>query len=109
MSPIDLTDPAVEPAVAVIGGGVIGSGWVLHYLRMGLTVRAFDPIAAVRERLPQTIESFWPLMEDMGLRPGASPDKLQVATTIQEAVAHADAVQEAVPEVLAAKQELFET
>ncbi|HEY1713067.1 MAG TPA: 3-hydroxyacyl-CoA dehydrogenase NAD-binding domain-containing protein [Solirubrobacteraceae bacterium] len=109
MSPVDLTDPAVEPTVAVIGGGVIGSGWILHFLRMGLDVRAFDPVPAVRERLPQTIESFWPLMEEMGLRPGASPQKLRVAAMLEEAVADADAVQEAVPEVLEAKQELFAT
>jgi carnitine 3-dehydrogenase len=107
MSPFDLTDPSVTPTVSVIGGGVIGSGWILHFLRMGLPVCAFDPVPAVRDRLPQTVTSFWPLMEEIGLQAGASPENLRVVATLEEAVAGADAVQEAVPEVLEAKQALF--
>jgi carnitine 3-dehydrogenase len=108
MSPVDFSGRASEPTVAVVGGGVIGGGWILHYLRMGLAVRTFDPVPAVRERLPRTIESFWPLMEEMGLRPAASLENLRVAATLEAAVADVDVVQEAVPEVLKAKQTLFE-
>ena len=29
--------------VGVVGAGVIGGGWALHYLRMGLDVDVYDP------------------------------------------------------------------
>lgn len=100
-------EPTAVSRVAVIGGGVIGSGWALHYLRMGLHVSMYDPIPQVRERLPEAITSGWPIMEELGLRPGASLDRLTVAETLTAAVDDAEVVQEAVPEVLEIKRELF--
>ena len=38
---------AVQPdqarRVGVVGAGVIGGGWALHYLRAGLDVDVYDP------------------------------------------------------------------
>lgn len=100
-------EPADVSRVAVIGGGVIGSGWALHYLRMGLHVAMFDPVARVREGLPEAVARGWPIMEQLGLRPGASLERLTVADTLAAAVADAEVVQEAVPEVLQIKRDLF--
>ena len=36
--------------VGVVGAGVIGGGWALHYLRMGLDVDVYDPAPAAPER-----------------------------------------------------------
>jgi 3-hydroxyacyl-CoA dehydrogenase len=43
---LNLKPPSEVSTVAVVGSGVIGVGWILHYLRMGLDVRAYDPIEA---------------------------------------------------------------
>jgi carnitine 3-dehydrogenase len=89
--------------VAVIGTGVIGGGWVAHFLRMGYDVVAWDPGPDAESRLSQLLDTAWPSLEKLGLREGASRDRLRFASTLAEAVAHADFVQESSPENLAAK------
>ena len=70
---------AVEPdqvrRVGIVGAGVIGGGWALHYLRMGLDVDVYDPAPRARSDLLRMLEATWPLLERVGLRPGASPDR----------------------------------
>jgi len=104
---LQLKDPGEVTTVAVVGGGVIGSGWVLHFLRMGLDVTGYDPDPGARDRIRSTVASTWRLMEDLGTRPGASPDRLCVVDSVEAAVGEADFVQEAVPEVVDLKAELF--
>ena len=102
-----LIAPGDVKKVAVVGGGVIGIGWVLHYLRMGFDVTAYDPMPEARERIASMVNDTWPLMEDLGLRPGASRDRLVIVSSLMEAVSGADVVQEAVPEVAAMKTKVF--
>jgi carnitine 3-dehydrogenase len=104
---LNLKPPSEVSTVAVVGSGVIGVGWILHYLRMGLDVRAYDPIEAARDRIRPTVEVTWPIMEELGLRQGASMDRLKTVSTLSEAVGEADAVQEAAPEVPEIKARLF--
>src|SRR5260370_13420847 len=74
------TDRTVQPEqarrVGIVGAGVIGGGWALHYLGMGLDVGVYDPAPRARGDLLQMVEASWPLLERMGLRDGASPDRL---------------------------------
>lgn len=35
--------PPLPTRIAIIGTGVIGSGWAAHFLRNGMTVTAYDP------------------------------------------------------------------
>ena len=37
--------------IGIIGTGVIGSGWVAHFLRCGMDVTAFDPAPDAEENL----------------------------------------------------------
>src|SRR5262249_57218407 len=94
--------PAVERGAArgagIVGGGVIGGGWALHYLRMGFHVDVYDPGAGARDGLLRMLESAWPVMERLGLRPGASPDRLTFCRALDDAVGGADVVQENCPE-----------
>ena len=82
--------PAVGPGAAsrvgIVGAGVIGGGWALHYLRMGLHVDVHDPGPGARDGLLRMLESAWPVLERLGLRPGASPDKLTFCRTLGDAV-----------------------
>lgn len=102
-----LHDPAEVRTIGTVGGGVIGSGWVLHYLRMGFDVVAFDPLPEARERIRQTVEDTWPLMVELGLRAEASPSRLSVVDSLAAAVGDADVVQESVPEVPGLKSSVF--
>jgi carnitine 3-dehydrogenase len=93
---------AVEPdqvrRVGIVGAGVIGGGWALHYLRMGLDVDVYDPAPHARSDLLRMLEVTWPLLERIGLRPGASRDRIRFHGDLAGAVGAADLVQENSPE-----------
>ncbi len=93
-----LTEPGQVRRVAVVGAGVIGSGWALHFLRMGLDVDVYDPAPQARRDLLRVLEETWPLLERLGLRDGAGPDRLSVHADLAAAVRDAGVVQENAPE-----------
>jgi carnitine 3-dehydrogenase len=95
------------PRVAIVGCGVIGAGWAAHYLRMGLDVMAHDPAPDAERRLREAIDRAWPALERLGLRPGASPDRLRFAAGLADAVQDADVVQESTPERIDGKVRVF--
>ncbi|HEX6933219.1 MAG TPA: 3-hydroxyacyl-CoA dehydrogenase NAD-binding domain-containing protein [Streptosporangiaceae bacterium] len=94
-------------SVAIVGAGVIGAGWAAHFLRMGYDVTAWDPGPGAAGRLTAFIDAAWPVLERLGLRPGASPRRLRFAGDLADALAGADFVQESAPEVLPAKVALL--
>jgi carnitine 3-dehydrogenase len=93
---------AVEPGqvrrVGIVGAGVIGTGWALHYLRMGFHVDVYDPAPRACDDLRETIDRVWPLLERLGLRPGAAPDRVGFHPDLAAAVGPAEMVQENAPE-----------
>jgi carnitine 3-dehydrogenase len=93
--------------VAVVATGVIGAAWATYFLARGLDVAATDPAPGAEDALRRAVEAHWPAMEAMGLAPGASPDRLRFAASLEEAVAEAQFVQENGPERLELKRELF--
>jgi len=99
--------PEAVQTVAVVGTGVIGSGWAAHFLRMGYDVAAWDPGSGAAERLAKFVGSAWPVLERLGLSPGASPDRLRFADSLAGAVSDAQFVQESAPEVLDVKVALL--
>jgi len=102
---------AVEPGqvrrVGIVGAGVIGGGWALHYLRMGFDVDVYDPAPHAEGGLLRLRDTAWPVLERLGLRPGASPGRLFFHADLAGAVADADLVQENGPEEGAVKQRIL--
>ncbi|MFC9737240.1 3-hydroxyacyl-CoA dehydrogenase NAD-binding domain-containing protein [Streptomyces noursei] len=101
------TTPEAVRRVACIGAGVIGGGWVAHFLARGYDVTAWDPADDAEDKLRRLVAAAWPALEQLGLADGASPDRLTVAPTLAEAVADADFVQESAPEKLELKRSLL--
>jgi carnitine 3-dehydrogenase len=99
--------PADVTRVACVGTGVIGGGWVAHFLARGYDVTAWDPAPDAERRLRSLVDAAWPALRELGLAHGASPDRLVVASTLDEAVAGAEFVQESAPERLDLKVELL--
>lgn len=89
--------------VAVIGTGVIGSGWIAHFLRQGMQVRAWDPASDAEEKVRERLTAVWPTLTRLGLHPNASPNNLTFCATLEEAVADAQFIQENTPERLPIK------
>ncbi|KMO44040.1 3-hydroxyacyl-CoA dehydrogenase [Methylobacterium tarhaniae] len=93
--------------VAVIGTGVIGASWVSQFLGSGLDVVATDPAPGAEDRLRETVARHWPVLESIGLAPGASPERLTFVAGPEEAAEGADFVQENGPERLEIKHETY--
>ena len=84
--------------VGLVGGGVIGTGWSIRCLARGFDVSVTDPAPGAEENLREAVARTWPIMEQVGLADGASQDRLDFVSSIEEAVSGADFVQENVPE-----------
>ena len=99
--------PSAVRRVACIGAGVIGGGWAAHFLARGYDVVAWDPAQGGEARLRDLVATAWSALTALGLAPGASPDRLSFAETLEAAVADAEFVQESAPERLDLKRELL--
>jgi carnitine 3-dehydrogenase len=93
-----VVEPDQVGRAGVVGAGVIGGGWALHFLRMGLDVDVYDPAPGAERDLLRTLEETWPLLERLGLREGAGPGRLSFHSDLAGAVGDADVVQENAPE-----------
>jgi carnitine 3-dehydrogenase len=107
VSPEGRPAPDAVRTVAVIGTGVIGGGWAAHFLRMGYDVVAWDPGPDAAKRLSGLLDTAWPSLERLGLRDGASRDRLRFTDSLEDALGEAEFVQESSPELLAAKVALL--
>jgi carnitine 3-dehydrogenase len=99
--------PGQVRRVGIVGAGVIGGGWALHYLRMGLDVDVYDPAPTAARDLARMRAEIWPLLERLGLRDGASPDRLTLHAELADAVSGADMIQENAPEDAVVKRQVL--
>jgi len=96
-------------AVAAVGGGVIGNGWVAAFLGSGRAVRLFDPTPSAAERTRAHVTGAWDQMVELGLA-SAGDDwaaRLSCHHTLAGALDGVDFVQESTPERTDIKQALF--
>jgi carnitine 3-dehydrogenase len=93
--------------VAIVGASVIGASWATTSLAGGMDVVASDPAPGGEEALRKTIDAQWPAMQQIGLSPTASLERLRFAASPEDAAADADFVQENGPERLDIKRNLF--
>ena len=100
-------EPAAVSRVGLVGAGTIGGGWALHFLRHGKDVAVFDPGPQSADALSRLVDRAWPVMEELGLAPGADPGRLSVVSSLEDVLAGAEVVQESAPDNLAAKVKLF--
>lgn len=91
--------------VAVLGAGLIGSGWVAAYLASGRSVAVFDPAADTPDKVRAHVARAVDEMSQLGHT--ATPGALSFHADLAEAVAGADFVQENAPERPEMKAALF--
>ena len=92
---------------AVIGGGVIGGGWAARFLLNGWDVAIFDPDPEAERKLDEVLanaRAALPMLYERAL-PGEG--RLSFASSVAEAVAGADYIQESVPERLELKHRVY--
>ena len=93
--------------VGVVGTGLIGASWAACFLAQGLDVVATDPAPGAEERLRRQVDRAWPVLAELGLAAGASPDRIRFEPDLEAAVAEVDFVQESGPEREEVKRETF--
>ena len=96
-------------SVGIVGAGLIGRAWALLFARAGWRVRVSDPSAAVREAAMERLAE----EADILVRHGLCEDldgtlaRIDVATSLAEAVHDARFVQENGPEDVEVKRAIF--
>jgi carnitine 3-dehydrogenase len=93
--------------VAVVGTGVIGASWSAQYLARGLDVVATDPAPNAEANLWKYVDEAWQQLQEIGLSPGASRERLSFTKDMGQAIEKADFVQENGPERPEFKIRLF--
>ena len=84
--------------VAILGSGLIGSGWAARCLAHGLDVVAWDPDPGAEAGLRANVDNAWAALEQTGLAADADRARLRFVTSVAECVRDADFVQENAPD-----------
>ena len=102
------SDPDGVTRVAILGAGLIGSGWAACFLGRGIEVLAIDPAPLAADRMRDQIASMAPVLEELGLTNGrADFSRLEVQPEPGPALADVQFVQESLPEKLPLKQDIL--
>jgi carnitine 3-dehydrogenase len=99
--------PGRPRAVGLLGGGVIGGGWAARFLRNGIDVRVYDPDLGAAGRIAAVLENSRRAWARLTLAPLPAEGRLEIVTTVEDAVEGADFVQENAPEREPLKRELL--
>lgn len=92
---------------AVVGGGVIGGGWVARLIQNGVNVQVFDPDPEAPRKIEAVMANADHAIAKLTMAPMPTPGRLRFATSIADAVASAELIVEAVPERLEVKHAVY--
>lgn len=98
---------AVTRRAAVIGGGVIGGGWLARFLLNGWDVHVFDPDPEAERKIAEVLANArrsLPSLYDVAM---PTAGKVRFCPTVEAAVADAEWIQESVPERLELKHRVM--
>jgi len=84
--------------IAVIGTGVIGTGWIIRCLAHNKKVIAFDKDLKLEKKLLIEIKRAWPFVKKLFNKKKLNLKNFKYVTSIEEAVKDADLIQECAPE-----------
>ena len=84
--------------IAVIGTGVIGTGWIVRCLAHNKKVIAFDKDLKLEKKLVIEIKRSWPFVKKLFNKKKLNLKNFKYVTSIEEAVKDADFIQECAPE-----------
>ena len=99
---------AGKPRLAtVVGGGVIGGGWVARLIQNGVDVQVFDPDPEAPRKIEAVMANADHAIAKLTMAPMPTPGRLHFAASIADAVAAAELIVEAVPERLEVKHAVY--
>lgn len=92
---------------AVLGGGVIGAGWVARLIENGHDVAVFDPAPDAQRRLDAALANADAAYAKLYTAPRRPKGRVRMAGSVAEACAGADLIVEAVPERIDIKHRVY--
>ncbi len=93
--------------VAIIGTGVIGTGWIIRTLAHNKIVNAYDKNSKVEKKIKEEIKRTWPYVRRLFKKKKLNLKNFKFFTSIKEAVHKVDFVQECATENYALKIKLM--
>ena len=96
-----------EMKVAVIGGGVIGAGWVARFAENGIDVAVYDPAPDAELKAAAVFENAEAAYSKLSGEARTAKGKIRFVASIDNAVCDADLIAEAVPEDPAIKAAVY--
>ena len=93
--------------VAVIGTGVIGTGWIIRCLAHNKIVYAFDKDLKLKKNLISEIKRAWPYVKKLFNKKKLNLKNFKYLTSIKEALKDADFIQECATENYTIKTKLM--
>ncbi|WBV42367.1 3-hydroxyacyl-CoA dehydrogenase [Pseudoroseomonas cervicalis] len=98
--------PHALNTVAVVGAGLVGSGWALVFARGGASVRLFDASETIRSQAEARLRTMLEDMHGAGLVEAVEPvlARITLCHSLEDAVGPADYIQESVLERVEVKQ-----
>ena len=97
----------MSKTAAIIGGGVIGGGWLARLILNGWNVKVFDPDPAAERKISEVLKNARHALPMLYDRPLPLEGNLAFCSTIKDAVDEAVWIQESVPERLEIKYRVF--
>jgi carnitine 3-dehydrogenase len=92
---------------AILGGGVIGAGWLARLIENGVEVRVYDPDPEASRKIGAVLENAERAYARLTLAPRTVKGAWRLAGSVAEAVDGAALVIEAVPERLELKHRVY--
>lgn len=92
---------------AVIGGGVIGAGWLARLIEAGIEVRVHDPDPDAARKLAEVLANAERAYSKLTLAPRPRKAGWSMAGSVAEAVEGAGLIVEAVPERIELKRRVY--
>ncbi|MEM9736886.1 MAG: carnitine 3-dehydrogenase, partial [Pseudomonadota bacterium] len=92
---------------AILGGGVIGGGWLARLIENGIEARVYDPDPEAERKLTAVLENAERAYAKLTLAPRPQKAPWRLAPTVAEACTGADLIIEAVPERVEVKRKVY--
>ena len=94
--------------IAVIGAGVIGSGWVVRFLAHNKKVIVYDTDPNLRKKILLEVKRAWPFVKKLFNKNKLNLKNFRYVTDIKDALKNVDFIQECAPENYKLKTKLME-
>jgi carnitine 3-dehydrogenase len=92
---------------AILGGGVIGGGWLARLIENGVECRVYDPDPEAERKLSDVLANAERAYAKLALAPRSSKGAWRMAGSVAEAVEGAELIVEAVPERIELKHRVY--